>query len=147
MSAHPGNLTLIRSLQASWRDPDPESFVSLFTPNGEFEDVPYGIHVQGHAQLRAHALRVKKHNVQLHVEVTRCDATENTAVAEWRMSHVYAGNFDGVDCSGKWIELRGLSIYEFADNRIARATDYWNYMEMIRAVGVLPRELRGLRTS
>jgi steroid delta-isomerase-like uncharacterized protein len=147
MSDYPGNLVLIRSLQASWSNPDPEAFVRLFSPDGEFEDVPYRINLRGHAQLRAHSLRVKKHNVQLNVDVMRCDATERTGVAEWRLSHVYTGNFDGIDCSGKRIEIRGLSIYEFANNRIVRATDYWNYLEMIRAIGVLPRELRGFRSA
>lgn len=147
MSSHTGNIALIRSLQASWSDPDPEVFVALFTPDGEFEDVTYGIRLRGHEQLRAHACRMKKHNVQLRIDVSNCDATEKTGVAEWRLSHEYVGNFDGVDCSGKWIELRGSSIYQLAGGRIARATDYWNYMEMIRAVGVLPRELRALRTA
>lgn len=147
MPSQPDNIALIRSIQASWSDPDPETFVAVFTPDGEFEDVTYGIRLRGHEALRAHARRMKKHNVNLRIDISTCDATELTGVAEWRLSHVYVGNFDGVDCSGKPIEVRGLSIYEFAAGRIARATDYWNYMEIIRAVGVLPRELRALRTA
>jgi steroid delta-isomerase-like uncharacterized protein len=146
MPSHAGHIELIHSIQASWNNPDPETFVSLFTPQGEFEDVAYAIRLRGHEELRAHARRVKKHNVDLRIEVTSCDATATTGVAEWRLSHVYVGNFDGIDCSGSPINVRGLSIYWFADDRIARAADYWNYVEMIRAVGVLPRDLRNLRT-
>lgn len=144
---HDAHLALIRGVQQSWSDPDPESFVTLFTPDGVFEDRTYGIMLQGHEQLRAHAARMKKHNVGLKVEILTCDATERTAVAEWELSHVFTGNFDGVDCTGKPIRIRGLSIYEFEAERIRRAADYWNYMEIVRCVGVLPRELRGFRTG
>lgn len=141
------NIALMRALQASWADPDPESFACLFAPDGRFEDVTYGIRLAGHEQLRAHAARMKKHSNQLMVEIDACDATETTGVAEWRLSHIYSGNFDGVACSGVTVAMRGLSIYEFADGRIARAADYWNYMELVRAVGVIPRELREFRTA
>ena len=141
------NADLIRRLQASWSNPDPESFVSLFADDGLFEDKTYGIRAQGTEQLRVHARRVKKHNVDLRVDILTCDATDETGVAEWRLSHVFTGNFDGVDCTGKPIAIDGLSIYRFAGGKIARAADYWNYMEIVRSVGVLPRELRGFRTS
>jgi steroid delta-isomerase-like uncharacterized protein len=141
------HIALIEAIQASWSDPDPEAFVSLFTEDGLFEDKSYAIAVRGHEQLRAHARRVQKHNVGLKVEILTCDATERTGVAEWQLSHIFTGKFDGVDCTGRPIEIQGLSLYEFTDNRISRAADYWNYMEIIRCVGVLPRELRGLRVS
>lgn len=141
------HLGLIRALQASWADPDPETFVALFTPDGMFEDVTYGIRLVGHEALRLHARRMKKHSSGLHVAIDRCDATASTGVAEWRLSHVYAGNFDGVDCTGRPVAIRGLSIYSFAAGRIARAADYWNYMELVRTMGVIPRELRGMRTE
>ena len=141
------NVALIRKLQESWADPDPESFVCRFTADGILEDKTYGIHLRGQEQLRAHARRMKKHNVGLSVAVLTCDATDETGVAEWRLSHQFVGNFDGVDCTGVPIEIQGLSIYRFAEGRIARAADYWNYMEIVRCVGVLPKELRGFRTG
>ncbi len=141
------NIALIRAIQASWSDPDPETFPALFTDDGAFEDVAYGISIRGQEALRAHARRMKKHNVGLHIEVTTCDATAETGVAEWRLSHSFTGNFDGVDRTGVPIDIRGLSVYTFRDGRIARAADYWNYMEMIRAVGVIPRELRNFRVD
>jgi steroid delta-isomerase-like uncharacterized protein len=140
------NVDLVRRLQASWSDTDPESFVSLFTDDGVFEDKTYGILSRGEEALRAHARRVKKHNVDLRIDIVACDATDETGVAEWRLSHVFVGNFDGIDCTGRPITIEGLSIYRFRDGLIARATDYWNYMEIVRCVEVLPKELRGFRT-
>lgn len=141
------NVALIRALHASWADPDPESFAALFTPNGVFEDITYAIRLDGHEQLRAHASRMKKHSYELAVTILHCDATGTTGVAEWHLSHVYAGKFDGVDRSGAPVSIRGLSIYAFANGRIARAADYWNYMELVRTMGVIPRELRGMRAA
>lgn len=138
---------LIRALQKSWSDPDPSRFAALFTPDGLFEDKTYGISVRGHEALRAHARRMKKHNAGFSVDILTCDATERTGVAEWVLSHVFTGNFDGIDCTGVPVRICGLSLYEFRDGRIARAADYWNYMEIVRCVGVLPKELRAYRTG
>jgi len=146
-SGSDAHIALIRSIQKSWSSSDPEMFVQLFTEDGVFEDKTYNIRAEGHAQLRAHAWRVQKHNVDLTVDILTCDATSKTGVAEWRLSHTFRGNFDGVDCTGVPITLHGLSLYQFSEGRIARAADYWNYMEIIRCVGVIPRELRGLRTE
>jgi hypothetical protein len=80
------HVALIEAIQASWSDPDPEAFVSLFAEDGLFEDKTYGIAARGHEQLGAHARRVQKHNVGLKVEILTCDATYRTGVAEWRLS-------------------------------------------------------------
>jgi hypothetical protein len=108
--------------------------VALFTPDRVFQDICYGLRIEGQVALRAHAQRMKKHNLDLRVDVTTCDATSLTGVAEWRLCHIYAGNFDGVDCTGIPIAICGLSIYHFAAGRIARAADYWDYFELIRAL-------------
>ncbi|WP_157219356.1 nuclear transport factor 2 family protein [Flavisphingomonas formosensis] len=147
MTVSARNHALIEALQASWADPDPESFVALFTPDGIFEDIPYAIRLVGHDALRTHARRMKKHSVGLSVALDRYDATASTGVAEWRLSHVYAGNFDGVDCTGRPVAIRGLSIYFFSGGLITRAADYWNYMELVRTMEVIPREVRGMRVQ
>ena len=134
----------MRALQAGWADPDSDRFAALFTEDAEFEDVVYGNKVRGRAAIRAYHARVAKHARGMRVEISACEATLTTGVCEWRLFHLYSGNFDGVNCTDAKIDIRGLSVYEFADGLIHRARDYWNYMEMIRAVGVLPRELRPL---
>jgi len=141
------NVALMRALQASWSHPDPDRFSDLFTEDGEFEDVVYGVKLKGRSELRAWSARLKKHVQEMRIEILTCDATEETGVCEWRLFHRFTGNFDGVDRTGAPIDIRGLSVYRFAGGRIASGRDYWNYMEMIRAVQVLPRELRGLCAS
>lgn len=141
------NVELIQKLQQSWSDPDPETFVSLFRPDGVFQDIPYGISLTGHDELRAHATRMKKHSRDLNVRISYSDATLETGVAEWELTHLFSGRFDGVDCADAPVAIRGLSMYIFTDGLISRAVDYWDYMEIVRSVGVIPRELRGLRRA
>lgn len=141
------HIALIRALHASWSDNDPEILPSLFVADGVHEDVPYGISVSGTDALRDYSARMKKHNVALEQKILHCDATATTGVAEWHLTHVFAGNFDGVDCSGRRVRIKGLSVYEFRDGLIARSTDYWNYMEMVHAMEVIPREIRSYRTA
>lgn len=141
------NAAVIRQLQQTWSDPDPGTFARLFREDGEFLDIPYGIHLRGHAELQAHSARMKKHSRDLRIDIHRCDATAETGVAEWTLSHLYSGRFDGVECTNVPIVIAGLSIYTFADGLIVRAADYWNYMEIVRSVQVMPREMRGMRQA
>lgn len=118
------NIALIRKLQTSWHgDSDPADFASCFTPDGVFEDMTYKIHVEGREALEAHARRMHKY------------------------THDFIGNFDGVDCTGRPVNIHGLSLYHFRDGHIAHAQDFWNYMEIVRTMEVIPKEIRGFRTA
>lgn len=142
------NIALIRSLQASWSaERSARDFADLFTPDGIFDDVTYKIHVAGHDKLLAHAQRMKKHTGDLDLTILHVDATDTTGVCEWQFSHTFVGNFDGVDCTGRPVDIHGLSLYHFREGRIAHAQDFWNYMEIVRTMEVIPKEIRGFRTA
>lgn len=142
------NIDLIRSLQSSWSaEKDPADFAALFTPNGIFEDVTYKIYVEGQDKLLAHAKRMHKHTGDLDLEILRVDATDTTGVCEWQFVHTFVGNFDGVDCTGRPVNVHGLSLYVFEDGKIAHAKDFWNYMEIVRTMEVIPKEIREYRIA
>jgi hypothetical protein len=42
---------------------------------------------------------VQKQSRGLNIKILHCDATENTGVAEWHLSHVFVGKFDGIECT------------------------------------------------
>ena len=142
------NIDTIRKLQTSWHgESDPADFASCFTPDGVFDDVTYKIHVVGQEALLAHAKRMHKYTHDLDLEILHVDATDTTGVCEWQFAHAFVGNFDGVDCTGRPVNIHGLSMYNFRDGRIAHAQDFWNYMEIVRTMEVIPKEIRGFRTA
>jgi steroid delta-isomerase-like uncharacterized protein len=75
----------------------------------------------------------------LDTSVTRVVADDKHAVVEWRMSGSFTGGpFQGIDPTGKHVELRGLDILEIQDEEIRGSAAYYDGAEFARQVGMLP---------
>lgn len=80
----------------------------------------------------------------LEMTVTRVVAGETQAAVEWRLSGNFTGGpFQGIDPTGKRIELRGLDIFELEDGAIVSNTAYYDGASFARQVGMLPPEGSG----
>jgi steroid delta-isomerase-like uncharacterized protein len=80
----------------------------------------------------------------LETTVTRVVAGETQAAVEWRMSGNFTGApFQGIDPTGKRIELRGLNLFEIEDGEVASNTAYYDGASFARQVGMLPPEGSG----
>lgn len=77
----------------------------------------------------------------LETTVTRVVAGEREAAVEWRMTgHFTGAPFQGLDPTGKRIELRGLALFQVEDGRIAASTAYYDGMAFARQVGLMPAQ-------
>ena len=75
----------------------------------------------------------------LEMTVTRVVAGEREAAVEWRMTGNFTGGpFQGVDATGKRIELRGLDLLEVEDGEIVSNTAYYDGMAFARQIGLMP---------
>jgi steroid delta-isomerase-like uncharacterized protein len=73
--------------------------------------------------------------------VTRVVAGETQAAVEWRMSgHFTGGPFQGVDPTGRHVEIRGLDLLEIEDGQIVGNTAYYDGMTFARQIGLMPPE-------
>jgi steroid delta-isomerase-like uncharacterized protein len=73
--------------------------------------------------------------------VTRVVAGETQAAVEWRMSgHFTGGPFQGVDPTGRRVEIRGLDLLEIEDGEIVGNTAYYDGMTFARQIGLMPPE-------
>jgi steroid delta-isomerase-like uncharacterized protein len=80
----------------------------------------------------------------LEMTVTRVVAGETQAAVEWRLSGNFTGGpFQGIDPTGKRIELRGLDLFELEDGEIVSNTAYYDGASFARQVGMLPPEGSG----
>jgi steroid delta-isomerase-like uncharacterized protein len=71
--------------------------------------------------------------------VTRVVAGERQAAVEWRMTgHFSGGPFQGVDATGRHVELRGLDLFEVEDGLIVSNTAYSDGMSFARQIGLMP---------
>ena len=70
------------------------------------------------------------------------DAVGDKLIAEWRLTATHTGDLALDDLrlepTGRRIELRGVFIAEFEGDRIRSFRQYWNEVELIDGLGLLP---------
>jgi steroid delta-isomerase-like uncharacterized protein len=73
--------------------------------------------------------------------LTRIVAGEREAAVEWRMTGHFTGEpFEGLDATGKRVELRGLDLFQVEDGKIVANTAYYDGMEFARQIGLMPAQ-------
>jgi steroid delta-isomerase-like uncharacterized protein len=121
-----------------WSSHDLDSLLSLFTDDVVFEDVAQGAVHRGKDGLRAFAERVFAGFPDVTLELTSRFATENRGGGEWVMRGTNRGEVPGMPTTGKQVDLRGASIFEFADGKIRRYSDYWDMATFLKQLGLMP---------
>jgi steroid delta-isomerase-like uncharacterized protein len=77
----------------------------------------------------------------LETTVTRVVAGESQAAVEWRMTgHFTGGAFQGVDPTGRHVDIRGLDLVQIEDGEIVGITAYYDGMTFARQIGLMPPE-------
>lgn len=71
------------------------------------------------------------------------EAVGDKLIAEWRVAATHTGVLDldddvAVEPTGRRLELRGVLIAEFEGDRIRSFRQYWNEVELIDGLGLLP---------
>jgi steroid delta-isomerase-like uncharacterized protein len=76
--------------------------------------------------------------------VRRVVADERQAAVEWRITGTFTGGpFQGVEPTGRWLELRGVDLLEVEDGRLTRNTSYYDGAAFARQIGMLPPQDSG----
>jgi steroid delta-isomerase-like uncharacterized protein len=66
-------------------------------------------------------------------------ADGDTVVVQWRMRGTFDGAaFQGVEPTGKAVEMRGVDVMTIKDDRIAHNTVYYDGLEFARQIGMMP---------
>lgn len=103
--------------------------------------------VVGKTNIRAFFVELFAAVPDLQFEVVRIlDADENTAVGEWRIRGTFSGGaFQGVEPTGRPVDLRGVDIMEFEGPTLRRNMIFYDGLTFARQIGLLPTE--GSRTD
>jgi steroid delta-isomerase-like uncharacterized protein len=76
--------------------------------------------------------------------VTRLVAGDREAAVEWRMTGHFTGEpFQGVDATGKGVEIRGFDLIEVEDGKNVSLTAYYDGMSFARQIGLMPPQDSG----
>jgi steroid delta-isomerase-like uncharacterized protein len=119
---------------------DPHAMADHWREDGVDDLVPLGP-LRGSEEIVAFFEELFAAVPDIETTVTRVVAGETQAVVEWRMTGNFTGGpFQGIDPTGRRVDIRGLDLLEIEDGKIVSNTAYYDGMSFARQVGLMPPE-------
>jgi len=118
---------------------DVDQVLALFTDDGLWEEVAIGLAARGPDEIGAHLERLFMAVPDITFDVTSSFVAGDRAVAEWTVSGTYSSDFPGLPpAAGQRFSFRGASVFELANGKITRYTEYWDAYIFLVQLGALP---------
>jgi len=74
------------------------------------------------------------------IAVDRIVGDDSAAVVQWHTAGTFSGGkFQGIEPTGKRVQIRGVDVMEFAEGRYVHNTIYYDGASFARQIGMLPR--------
>ena len=71
-------------------------------------------------------------------------ASDDTVVVEWRQRGTFNGSpFEGIEPTGKRVDMRGVDVMKIAGDKIVHNTAYYDGMDFARQIGMMPPQDSG----
>ncbi|MBZ5549162.1 MAG: ester cyclase [Acidobacteriia bacterium] len=121
---------------AAWNSHSPDKMLPVFTDDIFYEDVAFGEVSHGSAQFRKFAASEFEGVPDLELKLVRANVHGGHGTIEW----VFSGTDKGVFKTGKKFSVRGVSVIDVRDGKIARSLDFYDSATIMRQVGVLPAQ-------
>lgn len=124
---------------AAWNSHDGERIVSFMTPDATYTDVALGQTHTGRADIAAWISSMPQEvSGDYRFEKGQVVATDSGYAFEWVMAGTHTGSMPQMPASGKPFTIYGISIGELEGGKIKRNTDYWNMVEFLTQIGMMP---------
>lgn len=124
---------------AAYNSGDADQVLALYTDDALWEEVAIGLAARGQDEIRAHLDRLYTAVPDFTVDVTNGFVAGDQAVVEWEISGTYSNDFPGLPpAAGQHFSIRGDSVFELADGKIRRYTEYWDAYAFLVQLGALP---------
>jgi steroid delta-isomerase-like uncharacterized protein len=132
--------THVRSYFEAIANRDTSAMAGHWREDGVDDLVPLGP-LRGTGEITAFFRELFDAIPDLEMTVTRVVAGEREAAVEWRLTGNFTGGpFQGVDATGKRVDMRGLDLLEVEDGAIVANTAYYDGMSFARQIGLMPPE-------
>ena len=110
---------------------------------GIYDSVPLGV-FRGPDAVRRLYQEMFAAMPDMRTTVERITADDRVAAVQWRASGTFSGGpFQGIEPTGRQIELRGIDSLEVEDGKILRDTSVYDGAAVARGMGLLPAEDSG----
>ena len=122
---------------------DPDAMAQFWAEDGIDDLVPVGI-FRGPAEIRAFFAGMFAAFPDMEFTVEQATASAGTVAVQWRARGTFRGaSFQGIEPTGKRIEVRGCDCVEVEDGKIVRNTAYYDGAAFARGLGMLPQRDSG----
>jgi steroid delta-isomerase-like uncharacterized protein len=122
---------------------DVDGMLEHWNEDGVVDLVPIGI-LRGQDEIAAFFREMFAAFPDAETTVTRVAAGQNEVAVEWRMTATFTGApFQGIEPTGRPVELRGVDMIEIADGKNVTNTAYYDGMAFARGAGLLPPQDSG----
>jgi steroid delta-isomerase-like uncharacterized protein len=126
---------------------DTQAMVEHWREDGVNDIVPLAP-LRGHGEIIAFFRELFAAVPDFEMTVSRVVAGEHEAAVEWRATGNFTGEpFQGVDATGRHVELRGLDLLEIDDGMIVANTAYYDGMAFARQIGLMPAQDSSAETA
>jgi steroid delta-isomerase-like uncharacterized protein len=122
---------------------DPDAMAQFWAEDGIDELVPVGI-FRGPGEVRGFFAGMFAAFPDMEFSVERMTATADVVAVQWRARGTFSGApFQGVEPTGRRVEVRGCDCLEVEEGKIVRNTAYYDGAAFARGLGMLPQRDSG----
>ena len=123
---------------------DPDAMAACWHPDGVEDIIPQGV-FRGPEAVRDLFSQLFRAFPDFEMTVTRITSDHEVAAVQWRATGTFTGaRFEGIEPTGRRIELRGTDCLEIDDDgKITRNTAAYDGAAFVRGIGMLPPENSG----
>jgi steroid delta-isomerase-like uncharacterized protein len=122
---------------------DVDAMLEHWSDDGVIDLVPLGI-LRGREEIRAFFTELFTAFPDFETTVSRVAASQDEVAVEWRShGHFSGGPFQGVEPTGRPVDVRGVDVIAIADGKNVSNTAYYDGMAFARGVGLLPAQDSG----
>jgi len=126
---------LVHELYTAWSLHQPERIDLIFTDDAVYEDVAGGQIVRGKEAIKQLLRAAYAWAPDFRVAMKSLIVADDTAAAEWVSEGIQTGPIGELPASGNSFQLRGASILNFQNGKIAKVTDYYDMVTFLRQLG------------
>jgi steroid delta-isomerase-like uncharacterized protein len=122
---------------------DADAVASHWSDQGVADIVPLTV-LRGPEEIKSYFRELFTAVPDLETVVQRIVCDDSRAAVEWRMSGTFTGGpFQGIEPTGRSVEMRGFTLLEVEDGKLVGDTVYYDGMAFARQVGMMPPQDSG----
>jgi steroid delta-isomerase-like uncharacterized protein len=126
---------LVHELYTAWSLHQPERIDLIFTDDAVYEDVAGGQIVRGKEAIKQLLRAAYAWAPDFRVAMKSLIVADDIAATEWVSEGIQTGPIGELPASGNSFQLRGASILNFQNGKIAKVTDYYDMATFLRQLG------------